>query len=49
MHSYPVRFFKRVRGANGHEVDACQFSFEIIAVSRSEAEDKAKTTFLDHF
>ena len=31
MSGFRVRFFKKVLGGNGHEVDACQYSFETLA------------------
>ena len=49
MSRYVVKFFKKVLSGTGHEVDACQFSFETLADSRGEAEDKGKKAFCnDH-
>ena len=45
MSGFRVRFFKKVLGGNGHEVDACQYSFETLANTRAEAEERAKKAF----
>jgi len=42
MSAFRVRFFKKVLGGNGHEVDACQYSFETLANTCAEAEERAK-------
>jgi hypothetical protein len=46
MGGFCVRFLKKVLGGNGHEVDACQYSFETLANTRFEAEERAKEGFL---
>ena len=47
MSGFRVRFFKKVLGGNGHEVDACQYSFETVANTRAEAEERAKKAFCE--
>ena len=47
MSGFRVRFFKKVLGGNGHEVDACQYSFETLANTRAEAEERAKKAFCE--
>ena len=42
-----VKFLKKVLGANGHEVDACQYSFETLANTRAEGEERAKKAFCE--
>jgi hypothetical protein len=41
MSGFRVRFFKKVLSGNGHEEDACQYSFETLANTRAEAEERA--------
>ncbi len=47
MSGFRVRFFKKVLGGNGHEGDACQYSFETLANTRAEAEERAKKAFCE--
>jgi hypothetical protein len=47
MSGFRVRFFKKALGGNGHEVDACQYSFETLANTRAEAEERAKKAFCE--
>jgi hypothetical protein len=47
MSSFRVRFFRKVLGRNGREVDACQHSFETLANTRAEAEERAKKAFCE--
>ena len=47
MSGFRVRFFKKVLGGNGHEVDACQYSFETLANTHAEAEKRAKKAFCE--
>ena len=42
MSGFRVRFLKKVLGGNGREVDVCQYSFETLANTRAEAEERAK-------
>ena len=45
MSGFRVRFFKKVLGGNGREVDACQYSLETLANDSAEAEERAKKAF----
>jgi hypothetical protein len=45
MSRYLVKFFKKLLGGNGHEVDACQYAIETLANDPSAAKDKAKMAF----
>jgi hypothetical protein len=45
MRRYLVKFFKKVVGGTGHEVDACQYAIEMAANDRVAAEDRAKKSF----
>jgi hypothetical protein len=47
MSGFRVRFLKKVLGGNGREVDACQYSFETLANTRAEAEERAKKAFCE--
>ena len=47
MSGFRVRFFKKVLGGNGREVDACQYSFETLANTCAEAEERAKKAFCE--
>jgi len=47
MSGFRVSFFKKVLGGNGHEVDVCQYSFETLANTRAEAEERAKKAFCE--
>jgi hypothetical protein len=48
MSGFRVRFFKKVLGGHGHEVDVCQYSFETLANTRAEAEERAKMAFCEN-
>ena len=47
MRGFRVKFFKKVLGGNGHEVDACQYAFETLANNAAEAEERAKKAFCE--
>jgi hypothetical protein len=47
MRRFCVKFFKKVLGGNGHEVEACQYSFETLAKTGTEAEERAKEAFCE--
>jgi len=47
MHTYLVRFMKKVLGENGHEVEVCQRWIEVQAASEAEAIELAKVQFCE--
>ena len=46
MSGFRVRFFKKVLSGNGHEVDACQYSFETSRQHPRRGGGKSKEGFL---
>jgi hypothetical protein len=47
MARHVARFMKNVLGENGHEVEICQRSIEVEAVSRGRAAELAKIRFCE--
>ena len=45
MSRYIARFYKKVVGENGHEIEACQDECEIDASNEEEAAERAKYEF----
>jgi hypothetical protein len=47
MSRYVVRFMKDVLGGNGRQIEICQRSLEIDAISEAQAEELAKLKFCE--
>jgi hypothetical protein len=45
MNRYIVKFFKKVLGDNGHEVDACQFALDTLPPDEAAAKERSKREF----
>ena len=48
MTRYIVRFFKEVKGDNGHEAETCQGECEVDAPSSHDAVVRGKLAFCEH-
>lgn len=47
MTRYVARFMKNVLGENGHQVEICQRSIEVVAASAGDAAELAKVRFCE--